>query len=295
MRRACCGAFEIAYHVIGDGDPVLMIPGLGATAASYHPVVPHLARSRRLVVFDQRGTGGSSPAPSDASIEQMAADALALLDHLEVGSVHVVGSSLGGCVAQVLASTEPARVRSLVLAATFSEIDRTLELSYRFRRSLVERVGLDEPWVGDFMRATLFGRTFLDTDDGEALSRLAVSILASADPTTYVRHLDALLTFGKCDLPRSTRAGFTAQLRTLDVPALVLCGEEDSLIPPSVSQSMADAIDGSITVVLASTGHALLAEQPKVAADHITAFWSQCDGSADHLTRPPRSTRTDTR
>jgi 3-oxoadipate enol-lactonase len=184
----------------------------------------------------------------------------------------VLGASLGGCVAQVLAAAFPERVASLVLAASFADVDRALELNYRVRIALIDAVGMSSALFGDYVRAQLFGRSFLDTDLGELVSAGAVAMLRDNPTAIYAEHLRALLRFGECDRPPAERSGWRERLARIRCPALVLCGDEDVLTVPALSARMARHLADATLVVQRGCGHANLVEQPDVAADHILRF-----------------------
>src|SRR5438270_12106980 len=115
---------RISYTVTEPSEPVqnpetvLMIMGLSASGRMWFRLLPHIVRRHRAIVFDNRGTGGSSPAHRPLTIAQMADDALAVLDATGVDSAHVIGASMGGMIAQGVALDHRDRVRSLVLACT---------------------------------------------------------------------------------------------------------------------------------------------------------------------------------
>jgi pimeloyl-ACP methyl ester carboxylesterase len=272
MATAAVYGIELYYVESGAGEPVLLIPGLGATAESFGGIVPRIAERYRSICVDLRGVGRSTASRSDYTMELWANDLVTLLDHLEIPQALVIGSSLGGCVAQVLAAGHPDRVSSLVLAASFSEVDRALELNYRVRIGLVEALGLDSDVFGDYVRAALFGRSFLDTEAGDADSTMAVAMLRENDPDQYVEHLRALLRFGDCDTPMTERIRVTTRLGEIRCPTLVMCGDEDVLTVPALSARIVEHLPNATLVMQQGCGHANLVEQPGVAAEHIVAF-----------------------
>jgi len=111
---------ELHYERAGAGPPLLLIQGMGGTQLSWgEPFLAPLRQSFDCVSFDNRGIGRSAAVAEPFAIGQLAADALALLDLLEIESAHVLGISMGGMVAQELALAAPARVRSLTLGCTY--------------------------------------------------------------------------------------------------------------------------------------------------------------------------------
>ncbi len=110
---------RLYYEVYGQGEPLLLIMGLGANHLAWSAQVPVYAREFKVIVFDNRGTGQSNfPQGVDCTIPLMADDAAALLDFLGVDSAHVYGVSMGGMIAQEMALRHPEKVRSLILGAT---------------------------------------------------------------------------------------------------------------------------------------------------------------------------------
>src|SRR5690606_10255312 len=115
-HRGC----TFTYAARGEGAPVLFIQGVGVHGAGWNPQVEGLSARFRCITFDNRGMGASQPVSVPLTVEQMADDSFALLDHLGVADAHLVGHSLGGVVAQAMALTAPKRVRSLSLLCTVS-------------------------------------------------------------------------------------------------------------------------------------------------------------------------------
>src|SRR5438874_5764645 len=109
---------RIAWESQGAGEPVLLIHGLGYARWGWEPVAAALAERFRLLLFDNRGIGESEVPPGPYTPRAMAEDAVSVLDEAGVESAHVVGTSLGGMVAQELALGWPERVNRLVLACT---------------------------------------------------------------------------------------------------------------------------------------------------------------------------------
>src|ERR1051325_3512606 len=103
------------YEVIGEGEPLLLIPGLGATCRLWDPIVPELARHFTLIMLDNRGMGLSKAKRKPRSLADYSSDYAELLDYLNVDQSHVLGLSLGGIAAQRLAIDHPQRIKRLIL------------------------------------------------------------------------------------------------------------------------------------------------------------------------------------
>src|SRR6478735_12282676 len=111
---------RLHYQVTGrpTGPPVLLIQGLGADKHGWDLQRLALAWTHRTVAFDNRGSGRSDKPHGTYTLEQMADDAIAVLDHAKVDTAHVVGASMGGAISQIIAVKYPERTRSLTLACT---------------------------------------------------------------------------------------------------------------------------------------------------------------------------------
>ena len=140
MPRLRVGDLELAYEVCGDGAPLLLLMGLGGDRQGWDLVRPELARRHRLVLLDNRDAGESAEAAGPYGLADMAADAVALMDALGIERFHVLGASMGGAIAQHLALQAPARVASLVVAATWGRTDAFLAAVLTAWRAQVERL-----------------------------------------------------------------------------------------------------------------------------------------------------------
>ena len=109
---------RIAWERHGEGPPLLLIHGLGYARWGWEPVLPELAERFDVILFDNRGIGESDAPPGPYTVAEMAGDAVRVLDEAGVERAHVVGTSLGGMIAQELALSHPERVDRLVLACT---------------------------------------------------------------------------------------------------------------------------------------------------------------------------------
>ena len=117
-KYAQSGDVRIAHEVLGEGEPLLFVHGLGYDRRGWGPLPQLLSKDFEVVVFDNRGVGESDVPEGPYSVAQLAADAIAVLDAAKVERAHVLGVSLGGYVTQEIALTYPRRVRKLVLGST---------------------------------------------------------------------------------------------------------------------------------------------------------------------------------
>ena len=125
-HRGC----RLAYKLVGKGPPVLFIQGSGVHGSGWGPQIEALSERYQCLSFDNRGIGESQPRGAAITVEQMAEDALVLMDTVGWSSAHVVGHSLGGLIALHLALSAPNRVRSLALLCTFARGRDATRLSW---------------------------------------------------------------------------------------------------------------------------------------------------------------------
>lgn len=251
---AQAGDVRIAFDRQGDGPPLLLMHGAEASRQMFAALVPHLSRHFSVVAYDQRDCGETDGPEHGTTLADLADDARQLIEALGLGPAHVFGSSFGGRVAQALALRHPGSVDRLALGSTWPLPRRYEELCPDAQRLGDLRRGL--PDTAEELASWFFPEPFLA--QRPELRR----IFANARPES----------------PRSARRAATVQT-TLDsgaadlvVPTLVVAGELDRVVPPSVTLAMARQIRGAQAVLLPAVGHATALQAPELLAHHITRF-----------------------
>ncbi len=255
---------QIAVSEQGNGPPVLLLHGFPLSAGMWRETQSRLADGWRLIAPDLRGHGHSDVA-SDASMERLAKDQIALLDALEISEpVVLVALSMGGYVALEMARRWPERLRALVLVDTRAGADSPDAAAAR--RDTAERVLAE-------------GSHFLATD-------MAGKLFATGAPAELVRSWTETMR-------RTPPAGIAAALRGMadrrdslpvledwDRPLLVVVGEEDTITPPELAREMHRAVPGSRLEVIPGAGHLPPVEQPDHFARVLRSFLQSLpDGS----------------
>ncbi len=120
MPKAKVGEIQIHYEEYGKGQPLIMILGLGQDTATWAFQIPEFSKYFRVIIMDNRDSGRSSGCTEIYTTETMAGDILGLMDYLAIKQTHLLGTSMGGMVAQQVALLAPKRIISLVLASTTS-------------------------------------------------------------------------------------------------------------------------------------------------------------------------------
>ena len=254
-RPARVGGLQLCFDAFGEPEhpPMLLIMGLGFQLVHWPEGFCRLlaADGFRVVRFDNRDAGRSTHLPGCRyTLEDMAEDAVGLLDALAVGSAHVVGASLGGMVAQTMAIRHPDRVRSLASLMSTTGRRGAGRTSVRVFRYLLARRPRTAEEAGE-RRVRVFA-TIGSTGFRQDLDELRrVSALA------FQRDPDARE--GSRRQLRAVRAAGdrTAALRSLSVPTVVIHGTDDRMCHPSGGRATAAAIPGAQLELVPGLGHDL--------------------------------------
>jgi len=261
LRARAADGTELAATVAGDGPPLLMIPGLGASRRVYAPLLPLLAARLGVVVFDPRGVGDSGFTRGPYTMAQLAADAAAVLDAAGLEAASVWGASMGGMVAQHLTLLHPDRVVRLVLACTTCGGPHAVRPTPAAAAALLGR-GARTP--------------------GEAY-RLACTVLYAED--WQAAHPDFIDREVAEREQHPVRGGvFSAQqaavsghdtydaLPGITVPTLVLHGDADAVVPAENGRILAERIPGARLHLLPGRGHLFFHESPEESAEAVLGF-----------------------
>lgn len=262
---ALCDGIEIAYDDVGSGLPVAFIHGFPHNRSLWAPQVSGLVDRARCIAPDLRGFGDSSR-NGPYSIDQFADDVAMLLRTLGVSRAVVVGLSMGGYVAFALWRRHRALIRGLVLADTKAGAD-TDEARTK-RRALIEVARTrGSGAVADGQMTGMIGKTTREKRPGmiDDVHRM----LESASVEGIVGALEAMM----------ARPDSTATLATIDVPTLVVVGDEDVLTPPSEAEILRDAIRNSRYEVIEHAGHVSNLERPSAFNHVLTEFLASLDYS----------------
>jgi 3-oxoadipate enol-lactonase len=228
-----------------DGPPIVLLHGLGSSSADWRFQLPALTVAHRVIVPDLRGHGRSPRGSGPLTVEAMAGDVAALLDELETPPAHVVGLSLGGCVALALALDHPARVRSLTLVNSFARLSVDARGAFRGAARLALLACAPMRTVAAHVARGLFPRP-----DQRELYLAAVASLAATSRRTYLAALRGLAAF---DARR--------RLGELRCPTLIVAGAGDRTVPRASTRRLQRAIAGAELIVVEDSGHVTPCDQ----------------------------------
>ncbi len=241
----------IAYEAFGrrDREPLLMIQGLGTDARGWALQRVPFGRRFRCFAVDNRGVGGTAGAPHPFSLEQMADDAIAVLDAEGIERAHVIGASMGGAITQIIGVRYPERVRSLVLACTSCRHHEwRRELLEEWEQSVLER-GMGA-LSGEGLRWLVGPR--LHRRFGVWIN-LLVRIVLQATPENFAAQVQAIL-----DIDDNLRF----ELAIVRAPTLVITGSQDLLTPLGDAEELTELIPTAQLFELRGAAHGLMVEAP---------------------------------
>jgi pimeloyl-ACP methyl ester carboxylesterase len=259
MVRANGGDFWVEQE--GQGPDVLFIAGLADEGACWVDQVAGLRGSYRVTTFDNRGVGRSATPPGPYAITDFAADTVALMDELGLERPHVVGSSMGGAIAQELALGHPDRVRSLVLNGTWCRGDRFLHEVFRSWMWTARKADS----VRDFLVAVNLW-CFAPRIWNEGIMD---GWLDEAAASPYQQSVEAFCWSTEALLSHDT----ADRIGAITVPTLVTVGELDLVLPPRFSSQIAERIAGARLVVVPEAGHQPFQEFPDDYNRLLGEFW----------------------
>lgn len=261
MPHVQANGVNIYYESQGEGEPLFLIAGLGATHHLWELQVPSFARRFRVVTFDNRGAGDSDKPAEPYSIALFADDTAALMDALGVERAHVYGESMGGLIAQEFALRHPQRLRGLVLGCTTFGGPHSVLPSPQAASLLVGAPNLRPEQAMERVMEIFYSPRYRREHAEEARQRIQSYFPLRTPPDAYARQLTACLTFDAYDrLPQITAA------------TLVINGVEDALIPAENSRIMAERIPGAELVLFPEAGHLYFHELPDEADAAVLDF-----------------------
>lgn len=265
---------KIWYHVQGKGNPLYLLPGLGLDHNYYRFGVPLLTEHAKVVIVDPRGIGQSakpSPSTNIYCAEQWADDFAELAVHLGHERIDVVGSSLGGSMAMALAVRHPKLLRSLTVVGGFSEIDKGIEMNMTFRKKVIAALGMGEI-LADFMSMSTMTREFMETDLGKEVMAAIQGGVTSNPEDYYVAFINAVLRWGGSFEGEELEQSWSERIRAIDLPTLVLAGDNDYFIPVKFSKIVAESIPGAQYREVRAGGHIPFIEKPADTVGYLLDF-----------------------
>ncbi|MGA8431891.1 MAG: alpha/beta fold hydrolase [Candidatus Sulfotelmatobacter sp.] len=258
-KRIKSGDAEIAYWVLGDGLPVILLHPFPANHEFWLPVATALATRYRVIMPDLRGHGDSGIGEGPATMEKHATDFAKVMDDAEIGRATMIGVSIGGYALFECWRRQPGRISALGLFNTKAPADSAEGRRARLQAADDVLQRGTEPFL-ESMIVKLLGKSTQQARPDLVGSALRMMRKASPQGIAQVQR-------GMAERPDSV-----ATLKTIDVPTLIVTGDEDMLTGISEAQLMHQHVGGSELRVIPKAGHYAAWEQPAEAVKILRQF-----------------------
>jgi 3-oxoadipate enol-lactonase len=239
---------SIYYEVHGQGHPLLLLAGLGASRLFWWKQTGPLSRHYRTIILDNRGIGDSSRANASFTISDMADDVAALIGELDMGPAHLLGISMGGFIAATLSVRHPERVRKLILSSTSAGGATHIKPSDGIVRLLLDADHLDIEASTRQIYTAITGPNYMQTHPEELDRIVRNNAEKPLSLETYLYQLNAINRYANGE-------GITDKMDQIGKPTMVIHGDRDPLVPYPNGQHLAAHIKGAQLLTYPGVGH----------------------------------------
>ncbi len=267
------GSARIWWEARGTGSPLLIIQGIGYPSDASWRLLPGLLTRHTVIAMDNRGVGRSSVPDEQWGIEDMAADAEAVLRAADLGPAHILGLSMGGLVAQELALRSPELVATLMLGCTSPGGPDAILMRPDVAEQFTEWGNLPAEQAAWRAAPVIYGK---DTPAAAIKADIDVRMARPTSRVGYGKQLYAVATYAGC-LPR---------LRDLRQPVLVLQGTADLIVPKANADVLLAAIPQARLHLMQGAGHIFTTDAVDSAVEAILDFTAEADAHALAAPRP---------
>lgn len=256
------GDARMHYTDAGAGhEPIVFSHGLLFDGRMFANQVEHLKGDYRCITFDHRGQGRSKVTADGYDMDRLTEDAIRLIEHFDVAPCHFVGLSMGGFVGMRLAFRHRELLRSLTLINTSADPEPRENMPrYRLLNFITRWFGTGI--IAGKVMPVMFGDSFLD-DPARAGERAKWrKVIAANDKIGITRAVKGVI----------NRSGVSEEIKWIDLPVLIIAGDQDVATAPEKSERLHAAIRGSKLVTVANAGHSTAIEEPDAVNQTISAF-----------------------
>lgn len=263
IQKIKVGDITIAYKKFGKGNPLLLIMGFAGGLNTWEPnMTKKLSQNHTVIIFDNRGIGGTSLGNKNLSISQFAQDAVGLIDALHLNKTDIMGFSMGGFIAQEVALSNPEKINKMIIYASgcggnegtflsqnLSQITQNSKSPKEFYDKLIPLI-FPQDWLSSHLK-------FINNPNGAGFpSNITMQMLQNQYKAISSWH----------------NAGVCNQLGKINMPTLIIVGTKDVLQPKVDSLIMAEKIPDSWLIRIQGGGHAMMTQYPDKMASIIESF-----------------------
>ncbi|SHL73851.1 alpha/beta fold hydrolase [Phytopseudomonas punonensis] len=259
-HRGC----RLFFEEYGEGSPVLLIHGLGSSTLDWELQIPVLAAQHRVIALDVRGHGRSDKPRQRYRISDFAGDAAALIEHLGLAPVHLVGISMGGMIGFQLGVDSPHLLRSLTVVNSGPEVKAKKPADYL---EIAKRWTLSRLLSLDTIAKAL-GKMLFPKPEQAELRRKVEERWPRNDKRAYLASLDAIIGWGVRE-----------RLSRITCPTLVISADRD-YTPVAQKQAYVDELSDARLLVIADSRHATPLDQPEHFNRSLLAFLHEVENTA---------------
>ncbi|MEJ0103413.1 MAG: alpha/beta fold hydrolase [Bacteroidota bacterium] len=250
MPYLTCNGISVYYEIYGEGQPTLLISGLGGDRTFWQPSIEKFAAKFQIILFDTRGIGRTDAPEGPYSIDLFADDLASLMEGLHIESAHILGYSMGGNIALKFALKYPEKIKKLIVAASCAALNAQIRLYvdailevYEGGISTKQMFSLVAPW--------LFSAEFLNKPGNAAYLQYDEN-----DPEQQPLYA------WKSQYLAQREFDITRELQNIDLPVLILAGEQDLFANLHDAKILHEGIPGSLLQVIPRAGHLFNYEMP---------------------------------
>jgi 3-oxoadipate enol-lactonase len=248
----------LSYTEIGQGMAVVLLHGFPFSRQIWEDQISYLARHFRIIAPDLRGHGSSPASDGDYTMSLMADDVFELLDSLQIRKAAILGHSLGGYVALAGWRMQPERFLAIGLIASHPLADTEAGRQNRYRMAELA-LSQGNKCVVDALLPKLLAS---EKSGGEAVSVLLRHMILDTAPSTIAATQRGM----------AARSSAVDLLASISIPALILAGDSDQIVPVARARETADLFPNSTLEIISSAGHMPMLEQPVATSLALERF-----------------------
>lgn len=249
---------ELSVHVDGSGPDVVLVTGLGGTASYWDPTVAPLAKLFRLIRYDQRGIAASTRGTVPTTIDQLADDTLAVMDHVGAKRAVLLGHSTGGVILQSMALKSESRIAGMVLSGTWAKPNRYMQELFGSRAEILKVRPREYAAMVGFLAYTA---DWLNANWDAFEAMVAAAPMTPDQQTIVAERIAAIMAFDR-----------SADVGRINVPVLVQGTEDDLIVPAFLNRELAGLIKHAELQMLPTGGHMYPITRTETFVKSLTAF-----------------------